>query len=451
MPWRAAALGLASVLALPSAGAWRLDRSWDVAPAASDFSVGFALLTAGDRQYVGYYDPQHRMTIAARALDSDEWRFQTLPTTVGWDSHNYITMALDDAGHLHVSGNMHADELVYFRTREAGDIATLERLPMTGELEDRTTYPKFLTNREGGLVFNYRHGGSGNGNHIYNLYDPATRTWKRMLDRPLLDGEGKRSAYPNGPVPGPDGCFHMIWVWRDTPDCSTNHHLGHARSPDLVHWESAFGEKIELPIRLDQQALWVDPAPSGGGMINGGCHLTFDSGGRPLIAYHKADENGHMQIHAARPEDGRWVVRQLTDWNKPVVFGGNGSMGFIGIRITGLEPAGPGVLGLGYRHRDYGSGRLYVDEASLRPAKAPKAVDPPLPRELDRLESTFPGMEIRRAGDLGDAPEKGVRYLLQWETVGVNRDKRPPAVPPGPGMLKLHKLVATSAGESLPE
>ena len=73
------------------------------------------------------------MTIASRALDSNKWQYQLLPTEVGWDSHNYVTMAVDRDGHLHVSGNMHCVQLIYFRTETPGDITTLKQLPMTGQ------------------------------------------------------------------------------------------------------------------------------------------------------------------------------------------------------------------------------------------------------------------------------------------------------------------------------
>jgi len=43
------------------------------------------------------------MVVAQRALTSDTWTFVTLPTTTGWDSHNYIAMAIDSAGYIHIS------------------------------------------------------------------------------------------------------------------------------------------------------------------------------------------------------------------------------------------------------------------------------------------------------------------------------------------------------------
>ena len=96
---------------------------------------------------------------------------------------------------------------------------------MDGDYEERVTYPSLLKLRDGSIYMMYRHGGSGNGNEIFNRYDAQSRTWKRLLDRPLTDGRGKMNAYILGPHPGPDGYYHISWVWRDTPDCCTNHDL----------------------------------------------------------------------------------------------------------------------------------------------------------------------------------------------------------------------------------
>ncbi|HSP42003.1 MAG TPA: BNR repeat-containing protein [Luteolibacter sp.] len=413
----------------------------DLAEVPSDLRVGFCLLTTPESQYAAYYDRERNMVVAARSLGSKDWQYHTLPSKVGWDSHNYVTMALDPDGHLHVSGNMHCVELVYFRTKKPGDITTLQKATMTGELENRVTYPQFLHDHASRLIFTYRHGGSGNGINIYNRYDTVSRTWSRLMSQPLFDGEGQRNAYPTNPVRGPDGKFHVTWVWRDTPDCATNQHLSYARSPDLTHWESVFGEKIELPIRFGHDELLVDPVPIGGGIINGGHRLIFDSKGRPVIGYHKSDAAGNMQLYAARPSENGWERHVLTEWEKPVDFSGNGSMGFIGIRIAGFAIASPGVLAMDYRHKDYGSGSVCLDEKSLRPIHVKRNASPKLPRELFQLESDFPGMTMQRFESLGSYGNNGVRYLLKWETLESNRDRRPEPPLPPPGMLKLHKLV----------
>jgi hypothetical protein len=153
-----------------------------------------------------------------------------------------------------------------------------------------------------------------------------------------------------------------------------------------------------------------------------------------------------MQIYAARPEGTEWSRHVLTDWQRPIEFGGRGSMGFIGIRISGLSHPEPGVLTLTYRHRDYGSGRLVIDEDSLSPMTRRIEVTPEYPQELNRIQSDFEGMGIRRATDIGGTMDDAVRYLLQWETLGTNHD-RPRTPPlPEPSSLRLYKLIA-NAGE----
>ena len=353
------------------------------------FPVGFCLLTRGEQQYVAYYNEQHQMVVARRRLDEREWQKAVLPTKIGWDSHNYITMAVDSAGHIHLAGNMHCVPLIYFRTEKPGDITTFEGHEMTGQDEQRCTYPRFLNDADGNLLFTYRSGGSGNGRRFFNGYDVETKRWTRFLDTPLFEGEGERNAYPHGPIKGPDGLFHLVWVWRDTPDCATNHHLSYARSPNLKHWETAAGDAVDLPLTVGQSELYVDPIPPGGGIINGCERLAFDSACRPIISYHKLDENGHMQIYVARFQDGQWRRHPVTSWSQNITFSGRGAMPFIGIRISGLTRLEPGVFSLTYRHRDYGSDRIILDEETLRPIERNIAVPAAHPPELQQPTIVF--------------------------------------------------------------
>lgn len=417
------------------------------------FPVGFCLLTHGESQYAAYYDEEHRMIVARRRLGERSWQKAELPSKVGWDSHNYVTMAVDSEGSIHLAGNMHGVPLIYFRTRKPGDIATFEKLAMTGQEEHRCTYPRFLRTPDGELLFLYRSGGSGNGRRFCNRYDVGTRTWSRFLDTPLFDGEGERNAYPLGPSPGPDGFFHLVWVWRDTPDCATNHHLSHARSRDLRSWETAGGEPLRLPLTLDQTAAWVDPVPSGGGIINGCERLVFDWRDRPVIAYHKRDEKGRMQIYVARFEEGRWKRDAVTAWESEIPFGGGGAMPFIGIRLgdvrrldegEGGNEGGGGIIAIGYRHRDHGSGRIVLDEETLRPLERDLDGDVVIPAEIPsqllRPIIAFEGIRVKLAHDAGEPPDAGARYVLRWETLEANHDRpREPPLPPA-SVLELVEL-----------
>jgi len=98
--WVRIALIAFAVMGAASAGAERSVETVEVDKVWSGHPVGFALLTRGDRQFVAYYDAERRMTVAARRLGESAWQKAVLPETLGWDSHNYVTMAVDDAGYI---------------------------------------------------------------------------------------------------------------------------------------------------------------------------------------------------------------------------------------------------------------------------------------------------------------------------------------------------------------
>lgn len=410
----------------------------DVASVWSGHPVGFTLFTNRDKQFVGFYDAERRMTVAARRLDEDSWRFIHLPERIGWDSHNAIVMTADDLGYLHLSGNMHCNPLIYFRTSKPMKVDTFERIAaMVGRQEKRCTYPRFFRGSKNELLFTYRDGSSGNGNQIYNVYDPKDGRWSRLLDQPLTSGQGKMNAYLHGPVRGPDGTFHLCWVWRDTPDCATNHDLCYARSRDLVHWETSAGRALRLPITLESAEI-VAPVPPGGGMINGNTKIGFDRVGRVILSFHKYDADGKTQLYNARLEDGQWILHQTSDWDYRWAFRGNGSIPFeIGFGPVRALP--DGTLRQSYRHPKAGSGVWKLDDETLKPVgQLPKRRS--YPRSLAGVESDFPGMRVRWCNDSGSSNESKVRYVLRWETLGPNRDRpRRPPLPP-PSMLRLYKL-----------
>lgn len=428
---------VAGLLCLAGAARAKVVEKVDVGRVWAGHPVGFALLTEGKRQYVGYYDDQRRMTVASRELPSGEWTKQVLPTSVGWDSHNYIAMVVDDAGQLHVAGKMHAAPLIYFRTTRAGDVTSLVRMEkMVGSEESKCTYPKFFRGPGRELIFTYRSGRSGDGNQIYNVYDEKTQTWKRLLDKPLTDGEGKRNAYFVGPTQGPDGMWRLVWVWRESPDCSTNHALSYAQSRDLVHWTKADGTPLPLPMTLENCEV-VDPVPVHGGMINGNTVIGFDEQKRVVIGYHKFDAAGNTQVYNARFEDGKWVIHQTSQWDYRWDPSGRGSMPF----EIGLGPVQyrEGKLVQGYRHVKYGSGTWVLNPETLKAEGTTTVAGKPA-EDLGPVESAFAGMQVRTAGDAGRGDEKGVRYELRWETLGVNQDHARTGEAPGASMLRVVKI-----------
>jgi len=436
------ATGAVWMAALPASAAGpTVVQTLDLGRAPSWFPVGFCLLTVSNRQYAAYYDEQHRLTVASRRLEQTNWNYQVLPAKVGWDSHNYITMAADDDGWLHLAGNMHVNPLVYFRTRRPWDIATFQRVTnMVGRQEDRCTYPKFQRGPKGELIFHYRHGSSGNGSEIFNVWDRAAGVWRRFLDEPLTDGAGRRNAYFHGPLSGPDGLFHLAWVWRDSPDCASNHDLCYARSRDLNRWETAAGAPLKLPLRLETPGVVVDPVPMKGGLLNGSQHLGFDSQKRVVLTYHKHDENGLTQAYAARFANGRWTPVRLTQWDYRWDFSGGGTISRE-IGLGPVKPGAPGTLEMAWSHIKFGAGRLVLSEQDLTPlGQLPP--ERTWPASHSRPETNFPGLRVQWARDLGASGEPGVFYALRWETLPPNRDRPRPEPLPPPSPLRLLKIRA---------
>lgn len=430
----------------------RLDRVWSGHP------VAFALLSERGHQFVAYYDAERRITVAGRKLGEATWtkvqppgvpvpRQTRMSNVTGWDSHNTLRLALDRDGCLHLSGNMHVHPLVYYRTRVPFDLKTLERIDrMTGDRETRCTYPVFFKNAAGDLLFRYRDGASGNGSDLYNVYDPATRTWRRMIQTPLLEGEGERNAYAMEPTLGPDGRFHLVWMWRETPDCATNHTLSYARSRDFIHWENSRGEPLALPITLATGDV-IDAARPGGGLINMTFNLGFDAQQRPVVVYHRYDAQRKSQAYVARPKPDApgWETRAMSEWNFTWAFAGGGS-------IAGEVQLGPprrqadGSLLVDYWSLAAGAGRFQLDGRTLERTGLLPAVPSGLPASLRQVRSPYPGMEIQTLA----VRDQGRRWVLRWETLGRNRDKpRDVAPPPTELMLYEVKDSETSTAKSI--
>jgi hypothetical protein len=380
------------------------------------------------------------MVVAGRKLDEKNWTFKRLPTKVGWNSHNDVTMIVDRDGYLHVSGNMHNVPLIYFRSEKPFDVETLVQIPkMTGKNENRCTYPEFILGPNKELFFVYRDGGSGDGSQYWNIYDYDTKTWSRLFDTPFFDGQGKMNAYFLSPLLGPDGFYHLTWIWRDTPDCRTNHNISYGRSRDLKVWENSNGEVYTLPIRLENSGI-VDPVPPYGGLLNSLQRIGFDLDGRVIVSYSKYDDAGYFQVYNARLESGEWKHYQTSAWDYRWEFYGTGTI-IVEVRFESVEIEN-GKLVQRYSHIKEGSGRWQLDPVTLKPVgQAPDWIR--FPREIWNKELDFPNVQTRSTWDIADknrSYEKGqIRYVMRWETQPTNRDRPHPTTPP-PSVLRIFKL-----------
>lgn len=395
----------------------------------------FDLHTVGDMQFVAYYDKDRMMTVASRKLGSNEWTKTTLSSKLHWDSHNYVVMGIDEKGFIHVSGNMHVNPLVYYRSAKPLDISNmLELHAMTGEQEDRVTYPKFYNDNTGKLLFNYRAGTCGDGNILVKQFDAKAMTWSNYLDEALFQGveeNSDRAAY-HSRVRDAEGDFHFLWMWRWTPDVETCHQLCYAKTPDLRSWENAFGEPVPLPHRPDVGALIVDNVPSKGGLHNSRDEIIIDKNNQPIIGYVKNDEQGRTQLYLAKPLKNKWMIKQISDWDiRWKFFGGGDQM----VREAQFDLAGfsdDGYLVVTWKTTK-GEGTYVVDPTTLEPTVMPVKMRKTVPDALEEKLTDDPELFVHIQADRGDAGESGARYVLKWETrIGSHGRHAPEVIPTKP-------------------
>jgi hypothetical protein len=292
---------------------------------ATIFRVG-ALTSDDARQYATYYDPAGEVVVAARDLGGETWDQVTLPAQGKVaDAHNGAVLGVSPDGILHLAYDHHNNPLHYRASRRPGDIHSFgPEQPMTGQLEERVTYPQFVNAPAGTLYFFYRDGRSGNGRLCLNRYDAERHTW-HALHHPLIDGLDRCNPYWWRPAFGPDGAMHLAWCWRDTPNAATNHDICYARSDDGgATWRRSTGDRQVLPI-TPENADVVDPVPAGTNLINQ-CAAVVDAAGHPHLAHYQDDATGVPQYMQLWHDGTGWRRASVSARETPFTLAGSGSL-----------------------------------------------------------------------------------------------------------------------------
>ena len=269
-----------------------------------------SLVSYKDTQYIAFYNNNQFVVLGKRKSGEKKWQLK--PTRYRGntkDAHNMISIMVDGDGYLHLSWDHHNNQLNYCKSLHPGSLEMNEKTPMTGIAESNVTYPEFYKLPNGDLLFLYRDGGSGRGNLVVNKYSVATKQWNQ-LHHNLIDGEGKRNAYWQACIDR-NGTIHISWVWRESPDVSSNHDMCYARSSDAgATWEKSTGEKYQLPVTAST-AEYAFHIPQKSELINQ-TSMTADAAGNPYIASYWRDTGSLIpQYHIIYKKDNRWLVQNL--------------------------------------------------------------------------------------------------------------------------------------------
>lgn len=296
--------------------------------AGSSINVGAntrsSLFTQGTTQFAAFYDADEFLVLAKRTLGADTWETRRTDFRADVaDAHNFVSIAIDGDGFLHVAWDHHNNPLNYARSVAPLSLELGPKMPMTGEREQRVTYPQFHRLPDGDLLFLYRDGESGNGSLVLKRYDTAARKWS-VVQSNLIDGEGERSPYWDLTVDRA-GTLHLGWVWRDSPDVATNHDLAYARSADGgVTWTQSDGTPLALPITA-ATAEYAQRIPTHRNLMNPPS-IAADARGRPyLCTYWSPQDNAPPQFQIVQRVDSGWRVVPGPVSETPFTLAGTGT------------------------------------------------------------------------------------------------------------------------------
>lgn len=281
-----------------------------------------AITSSKNYQFTAYYNNDGKVVIARRKLPSGPWETNTTQYSGNVkDAHNSISIIIDNDGYLHISWDHHDTKLRYAKSTTPFGLELTQELSMTGQQEERVTYPEFHNLPNGNLLFCYRSGKSGRGNMVINTYDSKQKTWKQLQNN-LLNGEEQRSAYWQMTV-GNNGSLYLSWVWRESWDVSTNHDICFAKSEDGgITWTKSNNEKYALPITAaTAEIAWKIPQNSS--LINQTSMVT-DKNGNPYIATYW-ETNGVPQYKVVYLENGNWKLKESTFNTSAFHLGGGGT------------------------------------------------------------------------------------------------------------------------------
>lgn len=281
---------------------------------ASSFIQDNITTFAGFQYVVGVMDGNTPF-VAKRKLPNGSWQVKNLTNQLGVvsaDEHNYISIAVDNSGFIHIVGNQHNNPLNYIKSTVAQDITNFATATMVGINETSTTYPRWMKKTDGSLFFYYRNGVSGDGNGYLNKYNTSTSTWSRVnqITNGLTD---TTSAYENRIYFDANNRLNISYTNRKTTNPNTNSNFYYYYSDDDgATFKNTAGTTQTLPMRLVLQTPVYTSAQNTGIINQTG--MATDTLGNLFIVSTKIDGSGNTQLFELQKTGTVWTNRFITSF-----------------------------------------------------------------------------------------------------------------------------------------
>jgi hypothetical protein len=294
-----------------------------------------AIFTLNQFQYTAFYKNLTTIVIIQRDLESDKIIEAFIKGKFNlYDAHNSISLGIDRDGYIHISYDHHATNLKYRCSKKPYSILEWsEELSMTGNNEDKVTYPTFILPRKNyPLTLLYRHGVPNKGTMYMKVYDEKKKMWYDLL-KPILTGEANSpwtsSAYWNHPAFDKNGNIHLSFTWRThyaTSDKRVNNiNIGYAKSINNgLTWVTSKSIPYKLPITQVNTETIKAISPSTN-LINQ-TSSAMDSKENLHIVYYSNDEVGVPQYYHMWSDGSKWNSTQLTNRKTSFSLQGGGTL-----------------------------------------------------------------------------------------------------------------------------
>lgn len=285
--------------------------------------------------YVVYYNADRYLCISRSSnYGKDSWKTIQLSHRYEkrndvYDSHNTPNIIISpNDKRIHLAFDMHAHDMRYMiswaNTATISDASfTASRfssvrnyLESSKTVIHDVTYPRFFVGKSNKLFMMYRDGGSGDGDTYLVKYkdDAYWETPKKIIEgkKGAINGYGTNDnycAYFNE-VQFNSGKIYLTWVWRETPDETTDHDLMFAYSGnDGVSWKNSAGSYVSLPMHMGTSGLKVATIAQNTGLSNhNGCAIDGSGNVHTMLRRNGAYEH-HFGVLGA---DGKYTWKSQT-------------------------------------------------------------------------------------------------------------------------------------------
>lgn len=313
-----------------------------------------AIMTYKGYQFVTYWNKAKKVCLARKALPDGDWEEIVFtdyisPHNLG-DNHYNISFGIcEKDGSFHIAFDHHNDALKYRISRPGlandGPSANwtetsfgvikdylVNGQPLTAAtFYGAVTYPRFISEPNGKLLFECRTGISGDGNsHLWEY----NGSWSYIGEYLHGRSDGMPAAYTNkcGYINGlhytPGGTrLHVSMVWRETPNASSNHDVSYAYSDDDGRtWFNAEGTKIATsgsdPLNFNKAGFKVYDIGENRGLINQEAQAVDSKGGIHILQSYMLDNQANNSSwpasrqpawlrHIYQDESGEWQSDEI--------------------------------------------------------------------------------------------------------------------------------------------